>query len=47
MENFVPGSFEKKMKPNVIDNVISFGYFNQSADQNQIETVRNRIDKNQ
>ena len=43
MENFVPGSFEKKMKPNVIDNVISFGYFNQSADQNQIETIKDNL----
>lgn len=43
MENFIPGSFEKKMKPNVIDNVISFGYFNQSADQNKIETIKDNL----
>jgi hypothetical protein len=43
MENFIPGSFEKKMKPNVIDNVISFGYFNQNADQNQIETIKDNL----
>ena len=43
MENFIPGSFEKKMKPNFIDNVISFGYFNQSANQNQIETIKDNL----
>ena len=43
MENFIPGSFEKKMKPNIIDNVISFGYFDQKIDLNEIENIKTNL----
>jgi hypothetical protein len=43
MENFVPGSFEKKIKPNIIDNVISFGYFDQKIDLNEIENIKSNL----
>jgi hypothetical protein len=43
MENFVPGSFEKKMKPNIIDNVISFGYSDQKIDLNEIENIKSNL----
>ena len=43
MENFNPGTFEKKMKPNIIDNVISFGYFDQKIDLNEIENIKSNL----
>jgi len=43
MENFVPGNFEKKMKPNIIDNIISFGYFDQNINTNEIENIKTNL----
>ena len=43
MENFIPGPFEKKMKPNIIDNIISFGYYNLNVDPNQLENLKNNL----
>jgi len=40
MENFNPGTFEKKMKPVVTDNIISYSYFDQSIDLNEIENIK-------
>jgi hypothetical protein len=43
MDSFNPGTFEKKLKPSIIDNVISFGYFNQSIDINEIENIKSNL----
>ena len=43
MDKFIPGPFEKKMKPSVIDNIISFGYYNLNVDPNQLENLKNNL----
>ena len=43
MHSFNPGTFGKKLKPSIIDNVISFGYHDQSIDINQIENIKSNL----
>lgn len=43
MDNFSPGTFEKKMKPSIIDNVISFSYYDTQIDLNEIENIKSNL----
>jgi len=43
MENFNYGSFQKKMKPVITDNIISYSYFDEKIDQNEIENIKSNF----
>ena len=43
MESFSSGSFDKKLKPSIIDNVISFGYYDEKLDLNEIENIKSNL----
>ena len=43
MENFNPGSFEKKMKPVITDSIISFSYYDQTIDPNEVENIKSNF----
>jgi len=43
MENFNPGSFQKKMKPVITDNIMSYSYFDESIDPNEIDNIKSNF----
>ena len=43
MIGFNPGSFEKKIKPVITDNVISYSYFDSNIDSNEIENIKSNF----
>jgi hypothetical protein len=43
MENFNPGTFQKKMKPVITDNIISYSYYDENIDINEIENIKSNF----
>lgn len=43
MVNFNAGTFQKALKPTIMDNIISFGYMDQQIDPNEIENVKSNL----
>ena len=43
MVNFNAGSFQKRLKPTIIDNIISFGFMDQQIDPNEIENIKSNL----
>ncbi len=43
MVNFNAGSFQKRLNPTIIDNVISFGYMDTQIDLNEIENIKSNL----
>lgn len=43
MESFSPGIFQKKLKPSVTDNIISFGYYDERVELNEVENIKSNL----
>jgi hypothetical protein len=43
MINFNAGTFQKRLKPVISDNIISFGFMDQQIDPNEIENVKSNL----